>query len=143
MKQIKTNKEEQEERKKFLSEMIEFERDIKPYPITFILSGVGSGKTTYIKDLANGCIQGAEDLRFCFVTNRKNRVNQTIFDVYDDDKNINLFVENLYFKGNLYEPGMGQMISVAGYDYIPEEVMKYRRTNRIVRSGGGFTADLP
>ena len=134
---MKTN--EDQTGKKYLSEMIEFERDIAPHPITLILGGVGCGKTSFIKNLADGTIPGAEDLRFCFVTNRKNRVNQTVFDVYDDDRNINLFIDKLYYRGNLYEPGMGQMITNTGYEYIPDETLTNRRTSRMPSLGFSCT----
>lgn len=47
--------------KPFLSNMIDYKRDIEPYPFIQIFSGVGSGKNVFINKLINGHTYIGED----------------------------------------------------------------------------------
>lgn len=42
------------ENRTYLSHVLEYERDIKPYTYIHIYAGVGSGKNTYISHLITG-----------------------------------------------------------------------------------------
>jgi len=65
--------------KPVLSEVINFERDIAPYPLTMIYAGVGSGKSTFAELLMNGSGQlGIPAKVVLLITSRKAKVIETL-----------------------------------------------------------------
>ena len=76
-------------KEKYVSDLLDIEKDIVPYPVTAIWSGVGSGKNGFIKGVHikkendNGTITKtdvvgrAEKYRVLIVTSRKSKVNET------------------------------------------------------------------
>jgi len=72
----------------YLSETIDYERDIEPYPFIGIHAGVGSGKNSFIDSLArgytepdrNGHVQRFPQQTILLITSRRSKVNE----VYND-----------------------------------------------------------
>lgn len=64
-----------------VSEVIDYGRDIAPYPLTMIYAGLGSGKNTFAGHLMNGNEEyGIPKLNVLLITSRKAKVVETLSD---------------------------------------------------------------
>ncbi|MBR5559505.1 MAG: DEAD/DEAH box helicase family protein [Oscillospiraceae bacterium] len=67
---------------KHLSEVINYQRDIEPYRIVKVYSGVGSGKTTFACRFVTGCKDEGEEvpdnLTTLIITSRRAKVEETL-----------------------------------------------------------------
>ena len=89
------------EKEIFLSDVIDYNRDIKPYPIVQIYSGVGSGKNTYIEKLIKGEIDNApKGLKVLLITSRRAKVDETL-SYYDGESSLEIFCKKIGVNGNI------------------------------------------
>ena len=76
-----------------LSDVIDYEKDIKPFQFVEIHAGPGAGKNTFIEALAKGEFPGAPKMRVLLITSRRAKVDET-FAAYEDT-DISLFQERI------------------------------------------------
>ena len=84
--------------KKRVYELIDIERDIKPYHVIGIYSGVGSGKNSFIEgyhEKGKDCVGLAETSRVLFITSRRAKVDETIKRDEEENKGHRLFIKYL------------------------------------------------
>lgn len=65
--------------KPYLSDVIDFSRDIKPYPFICLWAGVGAGKNTLIENIINGCPEkGIPPQIVLLISSRKSKIIETL-----------------------------------------------------------------
>ena len=70
---------ENPEEKKYLADVINYNRDIEPYQIIQLYAGVGSGKNTFIEKLIKGEIENSpKGLKVLLITSRRAKVDETL-----------------------------------------------------------------
>ena len=85
-----------------LADVIDYQRDIEPYPIVQIYSGVGSGKNTFIEKLILGEVEGApKGLKVLLITSRRAKVDETLT-YYDGEESLKIFCDRIGLEGNLF-----------------------------------------
>ena len=89
-------------KEEFVSEAIDYKRDIEPYPIIQLYAGVGSGKNTFIEKLILGEIKGApKGLNILMVTSRRAKVDETLT-YYDGENSLKIFCDKIGLEGNVF-----------------------------------------
>lgn len=88
--------------RKYLADVIDYKRDIDPYHIIQVYSGVGSGKNTFVEKLIMGEIEGApKGQKILLITSRRAKVDETIA-YYDGEKSLKIFCERIGLAGNIF-----------------------------------------
>lgn len=104
MKELQTKDQTKESKKPYVSEILDYEKDIKPYQVIQILAGVGSGKNVFIEKLA-------EEHKTLIITSRRAKVDQ----VLDRKK------EENYIRSISYDPRLKGLLEVANNYHNPFE----------------------
>lgn len=76
----------EKERKPFVGEILTYEKDIKPYKVIHIYSGVGSGKNTFVENF------DTIGIKYLELTSRRAKVNE-VGKTYKGKKNISRYVD--------------------------------------------------
>ena len=79
-----------------LSDVIDYEKDIKPFRFIEIHAGPGAGKNTFIESLAKGEFPNTPKMRVLLITSRRAKVDET-FSMYEDfdNENLSLFKQKI------------------------------------------------
>ncbi len=79
-----------------LTDIIDYQRDIKPYRFVEIHAGPGAGKNTFIEALAKGVFPDAPKMRVLLITSRRAKVDET-FSTYEnpDNQSLSLFKKRI------------------------------------------------
>lgn len=104
----------------YVPQVVDIQNDLRKNKINLIISGVGSGKSTLANVIAN---------QYCtlLATSRRGTVNQTLYKTLDEEKKIQLYVDNIWATGNIHDKTLYLAEKCDAVRFVPKEYREHRR----------------
>lgn len=111
------NTDKYDNNQKYVTDVVDFNTQIMPYPVTFLIGGCGCGKNVWIDNIVEGNIPDIPKQKVALITSRASKRKETL----SNDS----YAGNVNFDGNVFIDDVFSFIILKRYGLVVEEYAQY------------------